>query len=316
MTSPGARGRGDAPGSDDDSGSVDGPPGWLTTLAATVVSGELMAPVEGWPQAPGHARPAAVLILFGPGEGERGPDVLLLERAAALRKHAGQPAFPGGGADPADRRAADTALREAAEEVGLDPAGVEVLGTAPPIYVPASNYLVTPVLGWWRVPCPVYPVDPGETSTVVRVPVADLVDPANRVRLRHPRSGQPSPAFRVAGLTTVWGFTAGVLDALLRLAGLELPWGQGPPVDDPAVNASIARAMAQLAEAGKAEAVGEIDPDEIGAPGLATTGTGVPGQGGGRADGAAETHQASAPDTRDRTAGTGTGAGPTKGTAA
>ncbi|ONH26245.1 NUDIX hydrolase [Pseudofrankia asymbiotica] len=287
-----------------------GPPSWLTALAAAVTRDGLPVREEGWPPPPPDARPAAVLILFG--QGEHGPDVLLLERSADLRKHAGQPAFPGGGADPTDGSAIHTALREAREEVGLDPAGVEILGAAPQLYLPHSNYLVTPVLAWWRVPCPVYPVDPGETSAVARVPVADLVDPAKRVRLRHPRTGQPSPAFRVAGMTTVWGFTAGILDALLRLGGLERPWSEGPPVEDPDVNASIARAAIELAQAGGVDAAGEIDPDDLTPDsaepdGLAAAqprrpGHDVPGD--------------DVPGDRDHTAGTGTGAGPTKGSAA
>ncbi|MBL7493026.1 CoA pyrophosphatase [Frankia sp. AgB1.9] len=239
-------------------GEPDGPPGWLTAVVATVADGGLSFHPEDWPGPPAHARPAAVLILFGAGE--RGTEVLLLERSADLRKHAGQPAFPGGGSDPGDGSPAETALREAREEVGLDPTGVDILGVGPPLYVPHSNYLVTPVLAWWRVPSRVFAVDAGETSAVARVPIAELVDPANRVRLSHPRTALPSPAFRVAGLTaTVWGFTAGILDALLRLAGLERPWGEGPPVEDATVNASIALSAAQLPEAG----AGEIDPADL-----------------------------------------------------
>lgn len=167
------------------------------------------------------ARASAVLMLFG--EGPDGPDVLLIERARAMRSHAGQPAFPGGAVDAGDAGPAATALREAVEETGLDPAGVEVVATLPELYLPPSRYLVTPVLGWWARPSPVRPVDAAEVASVHRVPLAQLVDPANRLSVREPRSGHTGPAFTVAGLL-VWGFTGGLLDRLLHGAGLDRPW--------------------------------------------------------------------------------------------
>jgi 8-oxo-dGTP pyrophosphatase MutT (NUDIX family) len=172
----------------------------------------------------GTARPSAVLVLFGESD-HRGPDVLIVQRAATLRNHAGQPAFPGGGADPGDLDAPATALREANEEVGLDPASVEVLATLPELWIPISGYVVTPVLAWWRSPHAVYPLDRAEVSRVARMPVADLTDPVNRLRVRHP-SGFTGPAFRVQNML-VWGFTAGVLSALLEMGGWARPW----PVD-------------------------------------------------------------------------------------
>jgi 8-oxo-dGTP pyrophosphatase MutT (NUDIX family) len=164
-----------------------------------------------------------VLILFG--RGPAGPDLLLIERAAELRNHAGQPAFPGGAVDETDGGPVRAALREAAEETGLDPAGVLVLAVLPELYIWRSDFRVTPVLGWWRSPVPVAPGDPGEIAAVVRVPVADLADPANRIMISYP-NGQAGPAFRVAGLI-VWGFTAALLDRVLALAGLEQPWDAG-----------------------------------------------------------------------------------------
>jgi 8-oxo-dGTP pyrophosphatase MutT (NUDIX family) len=174
-------------------------------------------------------RPSAVLILLGMSGS--GPDVLLLQRAADMRSHAGQPAFPGGAADPGDPGPAGTALREAAEEVGLDPASVEVLAELPQLWIPVSGFLVTPVLAWWREPHPVAPMQPEEVARVERVPVAELVDPANRVWVRHP-SGWISPAFRVRSML-VWGFTARVLSVLLDLAGWALPWEDAPALDLP-----------------------------------------------------------------------------------
>jgi 8-oxo-dGTP pyrophosphatase MutT (NUDIX family) len=151
-----------------------------------------------------------------------GPDVLLLERASTMRSHAGQPAFPGGAADPGDGGPVGTALREATEEVALDPASVEVATSLPDLYLPPSDFVVTPVLGWWREPHDVRAADPAEVARVVRVPVSELVDPANRLRVRHP-SGYIGPAFTVRGML-VWGFTAGILATLLDLGGWARPW--------------------------------------------------------------------------------------------
>jgi 8-oxo-dGTP pyrophosphatase MutT (NUDIX family) len=172
------------------------------------------------PQATATARRSAVLILFG--EGPRGPDVLLIEKSAHLRSHAGQPAFPGGGVDPGDDFPVGTALREAEEEAGIDPAGVRVLATLQELFLPPSNRLVVPVVAWWDDPRDVTVGDPDEVARVARVPLADLTDPANRYRLRHP-AGFIGPAFCVADME-VWGFTAGLLDAILEAAGLTRPW--------------------------------------------------------------------------------------------
>jgi 8-oxo-dGTP pyrophosphatase MutT (NUDIX family) len=172
------------------------------------------------PQATATARRSAVLILFG--EGPRGPDVLLIDKAAPLRSPAGQPAFPGGGVDPGDDFPVGTALREAEEEAGVDPDGVRVLATLPELFLPPSNRLVVPVIGWWDDPRDVTVGDPHEVARVARVPLADLTDPANRYRLRHP-AGFIGPAFCVADME-VWGFTAGLLDAILEASGLALPW--------------------------------------------------------------------------------------------
>jgi 8-oxo-dGTP pyrophosphatase MutT (NUDIX family) len=166
------------------------------------------------------ARRSAVLILFG--EGPHGPDVLLIEKSAYLRSHAGQPAFPGGGADPDDDYPVGTALREAEEEAGIDPAGVRVLATLPELFLGPSDNLVVPVVAWWDDPRDVTVGDPQEVARVARVPLADLADPANRFRVGHP-SGYVGPAFEVADML-VWGFTAGLLDAILEAAGLARPW--------------------------------------------------------------------------------------------
>lgn len=182
-------------------------------------------------------RASAVLVLLGE-DPETGPDVLVLQRAANLRNHAGQPAFPGGAADPEDADAAATALREANEEVDLDPASVTVLAELPRLWIPVSDFVVTPILGWWHTPHRVHPREPVEVAHVARLPVAELVDPANRLRVRHP-SGWTGPAFSVRGML-VWGFTAGVLATLLEMGGWDRPWPRHRVVDLPPTGADPA----------------------------------------------------------------------------
>ena len=189
-------------------------PAWLRDLAAAAATMDVPRILR--PPASGGRR-SAVLILFGDG-----PDLLFIQRSEGLRRHPGQPAFPGGAIDDGDDGPIGAALREAAEETGLDPAGVEVLGTMPELFIPHSGFRVVPVLAWWRQPSAVRPVDTGEVAAVERIPVADLADPAHRVMLQGP-SGRIGPAFRI-GSMLIWGFTAGLVDRLLALAGWERPW--------------------------------------------------------------------------------------------
>ena len=192
-------------------------PAWLRELAAAAGTMEI-SPLLAPPATGGRA--SAVLVLFADGPG--GPDLLFILRSEGLRLHAGQPAFPGGAIDAGDEGPVAAALREAAEEVGLDPDGVEVVGTLPELFIERTGFRVVPVLAWWRQPSAVAPVDAGEVAAVERVSVAELADPAVRLMVRVP-DGRTTPAFRVRGML-IWGFTAALVDRLLALAGWEKPW--------------------------------------------------------------------------------------------
>jgi len=199
-------------------------PQWLRDLAAAAARmdvPEIVRPPES------GGRRSAVLILFG--DGPDGPDLLFIQRSEGLRLHAGQPGFPGGVIEAADPGPVAAALREAAEEVGVDPRGVDVLGTLPELFIPPTGFQVVPVLAWWRQPCVVAPVDPAEVAAVERISVSELADPPVRLMVHRP-SGIVLPAFRVRGML-IWGMTAALVDRLLVLGGWERPWDADTVVD-------------------------------------------------------------------------------------
>jgi 8-oxo-dGTP pyrophosphatase MutT (NUDIX family) len=202
--------------------ALDALPQWLRPLAVAARSLEAGDLSRFLPPDDGSGRASAVLMALA--ETPDGPGVLLIQRAADMRTHAGQVAFPGGAADADDPHRVATALREAEEEVGLDPASVHIVAELPAIFLPPSGFVVTPVLAWWSDPHPVTAIDPAEVAAVAVVQIAELTDPANRFRVVHP-SGWHGPGFAAGGLF-IWGFTAGLLDRILAFGGWALPWDE------------------------------------------------------------------------------------------
>ena len=206
----------------------------LATLKARLT--ERLAPASAW--APGGAawrsdfdlnpdaerpervlKPAAVLVpvIAEPG----GATVLMTRRADSLASHTGQIAFPGGRLDPGET-AVQAALREAHEEVALDPTAVEVLGVGD-AYETGTGFLVTPVIGWLAA-APLVQPSPDEVAEVFEVPWDFLMDPANHRRDFYDREGQPRRWFWAVPFDQryIWGVTAGIVRALrARLYGEE-----------------------------------------------------------------------------------------------
>ncbi|PFG17764.1 8-oxo-dGTP pyrophosphatase MutT (NUDIX family) [Propionicimonas paludicola] len=178
---------------------------------------------------PQGKRAAAVLILLS--QGEHGYQLVLVEKRAELRNHAGQVAFPGGGIEPDDASPIAAALREAAEEVGVSD-DVEVLGVLPAAHIPRSGFDVTSVVAWWTNPQPLAVVDAEELSAVHVIAVDELLDPANRCTWVLP-AGFEGPAFMIGELY-IWGFTAYLLDELFELLGWTKPWPRDRHTEIPA----------------------------------------------------------------------------------
>ncbi len=157
---------------------------------------------------------AAVLVPLH--EGPDGPSVLLTVRRADLRQHAGQISFPGGRVEPGEDSQA-AALREAQEEVGLDPGRVEILGQLSETVVLQSAFRLTPWVGSVPYPYP-YAAAPREVEAIWHVPLAALLAPGvHRTERRHFYGLDVDVHFYDVEGRTIWGATARVLSELLGI---------------------------------------------------------------------------------------------------
>jgi 8-oxo-dGTP pyrophosphatase MutT (NUDIX family) len=160
------------------------------------------------------ATPAAVLV--GLVERAAGPALLLTQRTEHLRDHAGQICFPGGRIEADDENAAAAALREAEEEIGLEPARVSVLGELP-LYQTVTGFRIHPVVGWIIPPVELRP-DPFEVAEAFEVPLQYVLDPENHRRQSY-RRGPVTRGYYVLPYQGrfIWGATAGIIVNLARL---------------------------------------------------------------------------------------------------
>jgi 8-oxo-dGTP pyrophosphatase MutT (NUDIX family) len=179
---------------------------------------------------------AAVLVPLVLRAGRQGlPSVILTQRAAHLSTHSGQIAFPGGKVDPSDDGAREAALREAQEEIGLDPGHVHVIGELP-LYVTGTAFSITPVVGLVDPHCALRP-NPDEVADVFEVPLDFLMNPAHHRWHRLDWHGQQRRWFSMTyieqrndsdGLPQeierfIWGATAGMLRNFYRFLISPLP---------------------------------------------------------------------------------------------
>ena len=158
--------------------------------------------------------PAAVLLGLVAREG--GPHLLLTQRTAHLKDHAGQISLPGGRIEATDADAVAAALREAHEEIGLDPAGVEVLGELP-VYDTVTGFRIHPVVGWLERPGLLVP-DPYQVADLFGGPLGFALDPRNHGRDSYERDGRRREFYVLRWQDRyIWGATAGILVNFARM---------------------------------------------------------------------------------------------------
>jgi 8-oxo-dGTP pyrophosphatase MutT (NUDIX family) len=165
-----------------------------------------------WPT----ARKAAVLL--GLFDQNYETYLTFIRRASTLRAHSGEIAFPGGATEVNDVSPIVTALREAQEEIGLDPSRVEVLGIMPPVFTVVSNFLITPVVAYLPEGPGTLQLQTSEVAELFLLPLQGLADPAIHHTEQWVRDNVPHTVyFFEYGSYRIWGATARILNTLLEL---------------------------------------------------------------------------------------------------
>lgn len=175
-----------------------------------------------------HARKAAVLLTLFEQDGEL--FLAFIRRAKTLRSHGGEIAFPGGSIDPTDSSPVTAALREAQEEIGLDPARVEVLGVLSPVFTVVSNYLILPVVAFLPHGLGEVQLQVSEVSELILAPLHSLADPA----IAHTETWLRGGTARIVyfydyGPYRIWGATGRILHLFLNILNIgSLGRGEAP----------------------------------------------------------------------------------------
>ena len=165
-----------------------------------------------------NARKAAVLLALFEQHGET--YLVFIRRASTLRSHSGEIAFPGGSVDPSDSSPIMAALREAQEEIGLDPAGVEVLGVLEPVFTVVSNFLIIPVVAFLPQGLGTLQLQASEVTEIILASLRDLTNPDIFHTEEWMRAGRTRTIyFYDYGSYRIWGATARILNALLETLG-------------------------------------------------------------------------------------------------